>query len=61
MPEATDFSIKVTSDDPKKKEEPSKEEGSSKLATSAKNGKQDEKEGEGDELVRFLHVEMLLF
>ncbi|KAF5362663.1 hypothetical protein D9758_009578 [Tetrapyrgos nigripes] len=50
MPEATEFAIKVTSEDPKKKkkeEEEDKAEGTSKPQT---DGKKDEKEGEGDEL-----------
>lgn len=53
MPEATDFSIKVPSEDPKKKDvkdsEKDKEEGSSRLLKDDK--KTDGKEGEGEELV----------
>jgi hypothetical protein len=52
MPEQTDFTVKVTSDDPKRKKEDQlnkdKKEGSSKLKGDAK----DTKEGEGEELVR---------
>ncbi|KAG7091885.1 hypothetical protein E1B28_008286 [Marasmius oreades] len=51
MPESTEFAVKVTSEDPKKKEKESdKQEGSS---TSAQDGKKDSKDGkeiEGDEL-----------
>ncbi|KAF8886531.1 26S proteasome regulatory complex non-ATPase subcomplex Rpn1 subunit [Infundibulicybe gibba] len=54
MPQATEFSIKVQSEDPKKKkEDPSekdKEEGSSKLLKDSKDAKDDGKDGEGEEL-----------
>lgn len=57
MPDAQEFSIKVHSEDPKKKEkpgeEPDKAEGSSKLLDSKKK-KEDEKEGEGEELVCYI-------
>ncbi|KAJ6590579.1 armadillo-type protein [Mycena vulgaris] len=55
MPDPTEFSIQVTSEDPKKKDEKDKdkEEGSSKLTKDSKEKKQDgkdAKEGEGEEL-----------
>ncbi|KAJ7145355.1 armadillo-type protein [Mycena crocata] len=55
MPESTDFSIQVTSEDPKKKDEKAKdkEEGSSKLTKDSKEKKKDgkdAKEGEAEEL-----------
>lgn len=53
MTKAQEFTIKVHSEDPKKKEKPGEEsdklEGSSKLLGS--NKKEDGKEGEGEELV----------
>jgi 26S proteasome regulatory subunit N1 len=55
MTKAQEFSIKVPSDDPKKKEkpgdEPDKQEGSSKLLDST-----NAKEGEGEDLVSCLLI-----
>jgi len=56
MPEPTEFSIKVTSDDPKKKKEQSEDnakEGASKLLKDVKEG---DKDGEGEELVRTIFI-----
>lgn len=64
MTKAQEFTIKVQSEDPKKKEKPENDkpdsEGSSKLL---KDAKKDAKEGEeGEELVRcFLELESLYY
>jgi len=64
MTKAQEFTIKVQSEDPKKKEKPESDkpdfEGSSKLL---KDGQKDAKEGEeGEELVRyFLELELLYY
>ncbi|CAK5272385.1 unnamed protein product [Mycena citricolor] len=48
MPDSTEYAIEVPSEDPKKKNEKDKEEGSSKLSKDGKEKKADGKDAEGD-------------